>query len=390
MQEIQSTHKTPGHLIEAALEKRDWTKKTLAIVIDLDEAALNRIISAQRSITADIALAMEEVLGIKAIELLELQKNLDLARARIASKPDLERSQRAKLYGDLKVSELLKRGWVEVRDPKDVSEISSSVERFFGMSQECLLNGGLNHAARKSQPLHEATITQLAWIQRVKQIAASLNVPAYSEDKLERAISELHSGFADPEFISEVPRILHTAGVRYAVVETLPTAKIDGVCLWLEDREPVIGMSTRFDRIDNFWFVLRHEIQHVLQGDGKDDPNGIWDTDAELSPRNDALKDLPSCEKLANKAATDFCIPTASMDNFISENNPYFSEKSLLSFSEALGVHPGLVAGQLQHRTDRHDRFRKHQIKIRPYLLKSATVDGWGSRPRTANQERDK
>ena len=389
MQEIQPIHKTPGHLIEAALQVRDWTKKTLAIVVDLDEAALNRIISAQRAITADIALAMEEVLGIKAIDLLELQKNLDLARAKIALKPDHERSQRAALYGDLKVSELLKRGWVEVSNKKDLSEISSSLVRFFGMSQECLLSGGIKHAARKSQLLQEASITQLAWIQRVRQIATSLPVPIYSEDKLEKAISELHSGFANPEFIAEVPRILHAAGVRYVVVEKLPTAKIDGVCLWLQDREPVIGMSTHHDRIDNFWFVLRHEIEHVLQGDGKNSPIGIFDTDTELSPKENALEDLPAYEKLANKAAADFCIPTASMDKFISENNPYFSEKSLLSFSESIGVHPGLVAGQLQHRTGRYDRFRKHQVKIRQYLVKYAAVDGWGSKPLTGNQERD-
>jgi HTH-type transcriptional regulator/antitoxin HigA len=38
------------------------------------------------------------------------------------------------------------------------------------------------------------------------------------------------------------------------------------MCLWLNDgTSPVIGMSLRFDRIDNFWFVLRHELEHVIQ-----------------------------------------------------------------------------------------------------------------------------
>ena len=48
--------------------------------------------------------------------------------------------------------------------------------------------------------------------------------------------------------------------------EALPSSKIDGVCLWLDQHSPVIGMSLRFDRIDNFWFVLGHEIEHALKG----------------------------------------------------------------------------------------------------------------------------
>jgi HTH-type transcriptional regulator/antitoxin HigA len=39
--------------------------------------------------------------------------------------------------------------------------------------------------------------------------------------------------------------------------------KIDASCFWLNDKTPVIGMSRRFDRIDNFLFVLRHELDHV-------------------------------------------------------------------------------------------------------------------------------
>jgi len=35
--------------------------------------------------------------------------------------------------------------------------------------------------------------------------------------------------------------------------------------LWLDDKSPVIALSMRFDRIDNFWFVLRHELEHVLR-----------------------------------------------------------------------------------------------------------------------------
>ena len=64
--------------------------------------------------------------------------------------------------------------------------------------------------------------------------------------------------------------LLWTCGVRLIFVEALPGSKIDGVCVWLGD-QPVIGITLRLDRLDNFCFVLRHEIEHVLRGDGREE-----------------------------------------------------------------------------------------------------------------------
>ena len=65
-----------------------------------------------------------------------------------------------------------------------------------------------------------------------------------------------------------IPSLLLGCSVRVVFVQQLPGSKIDGVCTWLRD-QPVIGLSLRLDRPDNFCFVLRHEIEHVLQEDGK-------------------------------------------------------------------------------------------------------------------------
>jgi HTH-type transcriptional regulator/antitoxin HigA len=50
----------------------------------------------------------------------------------------------------------------------------------------------------------------------------------------------------------KVPRMLAECGIRFIIVESLKAAKIDGVCIWLDKHSPVIGISFRFDRIDNF------------------------------------------------------------------------------------------------------------------------------------------
>ena len=41
-------------------------------------------------------------------------------------------------------------------------------------------------------------------------------------------------------------------------------------------------------------------------------------------------------------------------------------------------VHPGIVAGQLQRKTGRYDRFREHLANIRTLLLPNVIKDGWG------------
>ena len=66
------------------------------------------------------------------------------------------------------------------------------------------------------------------------------------------------------------------------------------------------------------------------------------------------------------------------MDRFIARKSPFFAERDILGFSSTLGVHPGLVAGQLQHRIGRYDLYRKHLVKIRSAIAPSAIVDGWG------------
>ena len=126
--------------------------------------------------------------------------------------------------------------------------------------------------------------------------------------------------------VRRVPRLLGQAGVRFVVAECLPGSKIDGVCFWLNDRSPVIGMSLRFDRVDNFWFVLRHEIAHVRHSHGKEQP--IVDIELQVPDQNA----ISAEEALANEEAADFCVPTKKMENFFYVRSHFsLSERSLLS-----------------------------------------------------------
>ncbi|POR54579.1 HTH-type transcriptional regulator/antitoxin HigA [Paraburkholderia eburnea] len=369
-----SDYKTPGQLIEALLAERGWTQRLLAVVLDMSESTTNKLISGKQAVSAEIALLLEEVFETPAERFLSLQKDFDLARARLVSRPDPGRATRAEVFRGLPVAEMIKRRWIDATDIKDIQSVEASLAKFFRVSTIGDIEF-LPHAAKKTAVGGETTPAQLAWLYRVRQIAGEMMVGQFSPFGVRRAIEQLKLLVLSVEEARKVPRVLAEAGIRFVIVESLPGAKIDGVCFWLDDQSPVIGMSFRHDRIDNFWFVLRHELEHVLRGHGKE----LIEIDSELEgSRAGVGNDISEQERQANAAAAEFCIPAKTLDAFIARKAPFFAERDIQSLAAALKIHPGLVAGQLQHRTGRYDRFRDHLVKVRSIIAPGASVDGWG------------
>ncbi len=365
-------YKTPGQLIEACLAAKGWSQRVLAIVLGMDETGINKLIAGKRAITAEIALILEELFGVPAKQFMDLQQRYDLAKAQIVMRPDAGRNIRAHLFGGLPVAEIIRRGWLQADDIRNVPAAEAALAKFFGVASPTEIEI-LPFAAKKTAVTGEANPTQLAWLYRVKEIAGGILTAPYSPASVRRAIPKLSAWLASPEETRKVPRILMESGIRFVIVESLPYAKIDGVCMWLDDKTPVIGISLRHDRIDNFWFVLRHELEHVIRLHGR---RAIM-LDTELQ-ENIASVGIPEEEQVANEAAAEFCVPKKDVDGFIARKSPLFSERDVLGFARTMNLHPGLIVGQLQSRTGRYELFRKHLVRVRAAIAPSAIVDGWG------------
>jgi HTH-type transcriptional regulator/antitoxin HigA len=294
----------------------------------------------------------------------------------ICRSPASKAATRAALFGDLPIAEMLKRGWIKSETPQDTKSIERELVKFFGVTNSNEIEI-LPHAAKKTLVNSDPSPSQLAWLYRVRAIAEELMVPKYSQSALESALPKLRALMVAPEEARNIPRILAECGIRLVIVQSLPSAKIDGVCFWLDEFSPVIGLSIRHDRIDNFWFVLRHELEHVRLKHGLATNSMVLDTELEGGKAGQGV-DVPEEERAANAAAQEFCVPTAKMDGFVARKAPFFSERDFLAFAKILGVHPGIVAGQLHHKTGRYDRFRQYLTSIREQIGTGVAIDGWG------------
>jgi HTH-type transcriptional regulator/antitoxin HigA len=361
----------PGEYVRDELEARGWTQLDLAEILGRPAQLVTEIVTGKRSITPETAKGLAEAFGTSA----QLWLNLESAYRLASVTPDKAVARRARLYV-YPIRDMTKRGWIQPTNNLDVLE--HQLTSFF---KRASLNEipHLDHAAKKTH-YDELNTVQLAWLYRIHQLAETVTVPKYSQDKLENAVKQLRLLIHEPIETRHVAHILSESGVRFVIVEHLPQSKIDGVCLWLDKNSPVIGMSLRFDRIDNFWFVLRHEIEHVLRGHGR---NNIFVMDDDLTGESASTSNsVAEEERIANQAAQEFCVPQSDLMNFIYRKRPIFSEKDVVGFARVLKIHPGLVVGQLQFKGEiPYANFKKHQVPIRKYVTGSTLSDGWGIVP---------
>ncbi len=362
----------PGTFIVEELEARNWQQVDLAYILGISPPQLSPLLNGKASVTPDMAAALGDAFDMPADFFANLQKMYDLHKAKPVD-PGVR--TRASWVSYFPVRDMIKRGWIEDTEP---GLLDLQMMRFFGKNriEDIPFVGGgeiAAHAAKKSSNYDSITPPQFAWLHRVMKIAETIRAPLYSEDNLRKNLPKIRAHLLDKDDLIHIPQILLTAGVRFVLVEALPASKIDGVCVWI-DGQPAIGMTTRLDRLDNFAFVLRHEIEHVLRGDGRD----VSFTPVDEIGTDFDSTDGPEEEVAANTAAAEFCVPKQQLSSFIARKSPFISEQDVLAFAARMEIHPAIVVGQVQHKTKKYNWLRKYQSGIRQFLFDWKFVDGWG------------
>lgn len=360
----------PGEFLREELDARNWTQADLATIMGRPSGLINEIVNAKRAITPETAKALGEAFGTSPELWMNLESAWQLSKVRNSND---EIRRRAVLYEKFPVKEMIRRGWI--RSSNNTAVLENLFKNFFEV--ESIEDAPkLIGAFRRSENSDNLKMMHLAWLYRAKQLAESLPVEKFTKANLEKCFVELRSILHAPEEIRKVPGILARAGIRFLVIEPFAGSKLDGVCFWLNKEAPVVALSIRLDRIDNFWFTLMHELRHVANKDGLETP--MVDMDLE-SDQGSIQNEDNAQENRANSEARDFLIPADEIDNFIKRVSPLYSKSRVIGFSDRIGVHPGIVVGRLHHMEEiPWANLNKMLVRVREIIIKSSITDGWG------------
>jgi len=251
------------------------------------------------------------------------------------------------------VKEMFLRGYFSAAFGTDWSKVKERAEellqQFFGGRQDepiCALNRQTTSKKSKvdMHALH-------AWRCRVLDRAAAMDLPEYDLEGLNAAfVKHLTTLSRLPQGPLLVQQQLQEIGIALVIEDHLPGTHLDGAALWHPAGFPVVALTLRYDRLDNFWFTLFHELGHVKKHLGSTPGDGFIDTDI------DSVS-----EKEIERDADEF-----ALTSFIS--NEQWDQLGSLEYAveikaaaKRLVISPSIIAGRLRREAG---DYRKHRTLI--------------------------
>jgi HTH-type transcriptional regulator/antitoxin HigA len=293
-------------------------------------ARVSEILSGKRNLSVRMMRELNRHLGIPGDVLL---------REPIPQEDDESDANEGEDWRDYPVSEMVKLGWVSATSPLDRPR---ALREFFSP-----IIGEWTPAIAFRRSLHVRTSSKfsraatLAWIAKVARDSVGIaDVANYSEpidEHFARFIVSL-SRFADgPE---RAVRELRGRGIRVVFVRHLRRTHIDGASFMLPNGSPVIGLTVRHDRLDNFWFTLAHELAHIKLH-FRDNSIAFVDDIESHREKND------SAEAEADAFASELLVPELEWSR--SSVRRLQTPATVLTLAERIGVHHSIVAGRARH-----------------------------------------
>lgn len=185
----------------------------------------------------------------------------------------------------------------------------------------------------------------LAWqarvLERVRELESQLRLQTFVFD--DRWLPDLVRLTQRTDGAMRAGQLLAEHGIALVIERHLPGSYLDGAAMLSDSDRPIIGLTLRYDRLDNFWFVLFHEIGHIflhlLTGVRYD----FFDEDSDVcSDTIEQEADQFALNTLISEKAWDKCISRFAL-----------SRKSVCIDAEALNIDPSIIAGRI--RKERND-----------------------------------
>ena len=204
----------------------------------------------------------------------------------------------------------------------------------------------------------------LAWAAYTYKSAQNIDISKKYNDGLINLtlMQELAKLSIEKEGPLLVQERLKKYGILLLIEPHFPKTYLDGATILLDKNNPIIGLTLRFDRLDNFWFTLMHELAHIalhynqninLFYDELEDIKGIH---------------LDSLEREADDLAREALVPEGKWEVSPAKLIPSYMAAN--SLAKELNVHIAIIAGKMRYEGGKYIYLNKvvNQEKVR-YLF---------------------
>jgi HTH-type transcriptional regulator/antitoxin HigA len=318
----------PIEAIKFRMEQAGLKQKDLVPFIG-NRSKVSEVLSRRRPLSVTMIRKLHKGLGIPAEVLLGEQG------AHIAGNSEGVEWERFPL------SAMLKKGWLPdfhgtlAQARKQVQDI---VVRWVApLGTDALQPTLLRQHVRSGGKADEYALA--AWRIRVSLLA------------LEQSTSSYGPGTVTPEFVRDIVRLsyldngpllakefLLKNGIHFVIEGHLPHTHLDGAAIKLPDGSPLVALTLRYDRLDNFWFTLCHELAHIaLHFEGEGGTAFFDDLDQ---------VDVDTVESDTDHWATEALIPSDIWR--ASDLGRNASIRKLLDFASRFRINPAIPAGRIR------------------------------------------
>ena len=302
------------------------------------KARVSEVLSGKRNLSLKMVKALSEGLGIPAKVLL----------AEPDPSPDTEQDWDLSRYP---LREMAKKGWLGKLDSTRNDELLEAVREFFlevggqGVGP-VFLRRTLHMGGEISTDFYRIN----AWLARVlvrsrglRENIGEFRKPEHPPEFL-RNIAQLSWSERGPLLAAEY---LKKSGIVLVIEAHLARTYLDGAAILDSDSVPVIALTLRHDRLDNFWFTLLHELAHVLLH--------LTDRQVAFVDNTEEDPDGEKIEREANRYAREAFIPRAIWRRCEAYRKP--SVASILELARDLRISPAIVAGRIRQDSGNYRRF---------------------------------
>lgn len=344
---FEATH--VGEVIKDELAARNMKQSELSELTGIQKSILNDVIKGKRSLTPEMALLLENALGISAEFLMNIQTQYELDCAKQSERVVLQ-TKMLEIWTVLKEQvstqffrkvSIIKGNIIE--DVKRIFEVFAvdNLDDFFGLKAKEM---ELPYYYRKSEKVTTNPVDILSWkyycYYLSKQDESTLGV--FDKSSADALTKELNMVFMEnSDTVKRTGKVLNRYGIRFLVVKKVGQVPVDGMSFWIGDN-PTIVVTERIASIDNFAFTTLHEVGHVynhLTKDGKAMINLL-----------DEKKDSEESE--ADNFALNAVVPNADWKKFLARTRdvvPYKIAPYIKEEADKYEVNPQILFGRYKH-----------------------------------------